>query len=75
MNPILAGFGHIDRSAKINIDHLHNDCMELFAYFNFKLVEALVKSTRLSLDLLKKRVGSSRFVQFCNDDDLITYTL
>ncbi|XP_046493196.1 dynein axonemal heavy chain 8 [Neodiprion pinetum] len=57
--PFEPGFGHIDRSTKINIEHLQNDCMELFAYFNCKLIEALVKTTKSSLDLLKKRVGSS----------------
>ena len=38
--------------------------MELFAFFNFKLIEALVKSTRNALDLLKKRVGMTRFKNY-----------
>ncbi|XP_024940596.1 dynein heavy chain 8, axonemal [Cephus cinctus] len=57
--PFEPGFGNIDRTNKINIHRVHNDCMEMFAYFNFKLIEALVKCTKISLDALKKRVGTS----------------
>ncbi|XP_018400014.1 PREDICTED: dynein heavy chain 8, axonemal [Cyphomyrmex costatus] len=53
--PFEPGFGHIERTNKVKINQVHNDCMELFAYYNNKLIEALVKSTKNSLDLLKKK--------------------
>ncbi|KAL6445584.1 hypothetical protein ACFW04_000844 [Cataglyphis niger] len=53
--PFEPGFGLIERTNKVKINQVHNDCMELFSYFNNKLVEALVKCTKNSLDLLKKR--------------------
>lgn len=40
---------------------MHNDCIELFAYFNNKLIEALVKCTKNSLDLLKKKATIMRY--------------
>ncbi|XP_029675665.1 LOW QUALITY PROTEIN: dynein heavy chain 8, axonemal-like [Formica exsecta] len=53
--PFEPGFGHIERTNKVKINQVHNDCMELFAHFNNKLVEALVKCTKNSLDLLKQK--------------------
>ncbi|XP_026831330.1 dynein heavy chain 8, axonemal [Ooceraea biroi] len=53
--PYEPGFAPIERTNKVNIHRIHNDCMELFAYFNHKLIEALVKCTKNSLDLLKKK--------------------
>lgn len=35
--------------------------MELFAYFNNKLIEALVKCTKNSLDLLKQKATMIRY--------------
>lgn len=35
--------------------------MDLFAYFNSKLVEALIKCTKNSLELLKKQITVIRF--------------
>lgn len=43
------------------LNRIWNDCMELFTYYNNKLIEALVKSTKNSLELLKRRIGSSRY--------------
>ncbi|XP_058810344.1 dynein axonemal heavy chain 8 [Phymastichus coffea] len=56
------GFNVIEKLISINIKHFHNDCMELFAYFNQKLVDSLVKCTRKTLEMLKKIVGSSNIV-------------
>ncbi|XP_018374249.1 PREDICTED: dynein heavy chain 8, axonemal [Trachymyrmex cornetzi] len=53
--PFEPGFGYIERTNKVKINQVHNDCMELFAYYNNKLIEALVKCTKNSLDLLKKK--------------------
>ncbi|XP_036143732.1 dynein heavy chain 8, axonemal [Monomorium pharaonis] len=53
--PFEPGFGYIERTSKVKISQVHNDCIELFAYYNNKLTEALVKCTKNSLDLLKKK--------------------
>ncbi|KAL0129655.1 hypothetical protein PUN28_001727 [Cardiocondyla obscurior] len=53
--PFEPGFGHIDRTNKVQIHQVHNDCMEIFACYNNKLIEALVKCTKNSLDLLKNK--------------------
>lgn len=37
-----------------------NECNELFAYFATKCVEALIKCTRQSLDMLRRRASVSR---------------
>ncbi|KAF7401630.1 hypothetical protein HZH68_007450 [Vespula germanica] len=52
--PYETGFAPVSKS--INITQIHNDCMELFAYFNNKIMEALVKCTKSSLELLRRRV-------------------
>jgi len=39
--------------------------MELFACYNNKLIEALVKSTKNSLDLLKKKATIMRYFNMC----------
>ena len=52
---------------KVHLNQLHNDCNELFSFFNFKLIEALVKSTKNALDMLKKRVGMYRLKVFFQD--------
>ncbi|EFN77895.1 Dynein heavy chain 8, axonemal [Harpegnathos saltator] len=49
------GFGPVERTSSVRINQVHHDCMELFAYFNNKLVEALVKCTKTSLDLLRTK--------------------
>ncbi|XP_063992717.1 dynein axonemal heavy chain 8 [Diachasmimorpha longicaudata] len=54
-----AKFADVDVSAPINIGRIHNDSMDVFTHFNNKLVEALVKCTKTSLEMLKKRVGTS----------------
>lgn len=40
--------------------HAINESNELFAYFATKCLEALIKCTRQSLDLLRKRASVSR---------------
>ncbi|XP_034939850.1 dynein heavy chain 8, axonemal [Chelonus insularis] len=52
------GYKSTDESAKVNLTRIHRDCMEVFTYFNNKLVEALVKCTKRSLEMLKKRIGT-----------------
>lgn len=60
----IIGFAPIERTRKVQINKVHNECMELFAYFHNKLIEALVKCTKNSLELLKKHVIVTRFVKF-----------
>ncbi|XP_015117111.1 dynein heavy chain 5, axonemal [Diachasma alloeum] len=50
-----AKFADIDVSAPINIGRVQNDCMDVFTHFNNKLTEVLVKCTKRSLEMLKKR--------------------
>ncbi|CAL7938026.1 unnamed protein product [Xylocopa violacea] len=57
------GFAPIERTRKVQINKVHNDCMELFAYFHNKLIEALVKCTKNSFELLRKHVTVLRFIQ------------
>ena len=38
---------------KYDITLLHIDCVELFAYYNHKIIRALVKCTKSSLEKLK----------------------
>ncbi|KAK9298339.1 hypothetical protein QLX08_008257 [Tetragonisca angustula] len=61
------GFAPIERTRKVQINRVHNDCMELFAYFHNKLVEALVKCTKNSLELLKKKVTNMSHLIHDND--------
>ncbi|KOX80134.1 Dynein heavy chain 8, axonemal [Melipona quadrifasciata] len=62
------GFAPIERTRKVQINRVHNDCMELFAYFHNKLVEALVKCTKNSLELLKKKVTNTSYLIQDNDE-------
>ncbi|XP_045464438.1 dynein axonemal heavy chain 8-like isoform X2 [Harmonia axyridis] len=52
-----AGFKEIDREVQLTMEMIHNDCIELFAYFNMKLYESFVKSTKSSLEQLKKEAS------------------
>lgn len=61
INLLNIGFGHIERTHKVKISQVHNDCIELFACYNNKLIEALVKCTKNSLDLLKKKATIMRY--------------
>ncbi|KAF5281562.1 hypothetical protein FQA39_LY05097 [Lamprigera yunnana] len=48
-------FRDVDLHLLEDINIIHNDCRDMFSYFNSKVVESLIKSTRLTLDILKKR--------------------
>ncbi|XP_050681188.1 dynein axonemal heavy chain 8 isoform X2 [Leptidea sinapis] len=47
--------------------HSINECNELFAYFATKCLESLIKCTRTSLDLLRKRASVSSFLTMTTD--------
>lgn len=38
-----------------DVSQLHIDCMELFAYYNHRMIAALVKSTKRSMEFLRTR--------------------
>lgn len=44
---------------KYDVTLLHIDCVELFAYFNHKVIAALAKCTKRSMEILKKRSNIS----------------
>ncbi|XP_047526251.1 dynein axonemal heavy chain 8 [Pieris napi] len=46
-----------------------NECNELFAYFATKCLEALIKCTRQSLDVLRKRASVSSFLTMTTDPE------
>ncbi|XP_017775151.1 PREDICTED: dynein heavy chain 8, axonemal [Nicrophorus vespilloides] len=54
-----AAFKEIDRNQNFDIGLIHNDCIEMFAYFNMSMTDALVKCTKTSLDQIKKRAAST----------------
>lgn len=49
-----AGFKDYD-GLKYDVTQLHNDCVELFAYYNHRIISVLVKCTKNSLEKLKNR--------------------
>lgn len=53
-------FKEIDRHQLIDQYALQSDCIEMFAFFNMKLIDSLVKATKLSLEQLKRRATSAR---------------
>uniref|UniRef100_A0A6P7H2C1 Dynein heavy chain 5, axonemal-like n=1 Tax=Diabrotica virgifera virgifera TaxID=50390 RepID=A0A6P7H2C1_DIAVI len=53
-----AAFKEIDRSVTKELSSIHDDCMDMFTYFNMKLVDALIKSTKYSLEQVKERATS-----------------
>ncbi|CAG9764101.1 unnamed protein product [Ceutorhynchus assimilis] len=53
-----AAFKEIDRNVPLDLTNIHSDCIEMFAYFNMKLTDALIKATKLSLEKVKQRATS-----------------
>ncbi|CAG9816206.1 unnamed protein product [Phaedon cochleariae] len=53
-----AAFKEIDRNAPLDLASIHADCIEMFAFFNMKLVDSLNKATKLSLENVKRRATS-----------------
>lgn len=40
---------------------LHNDCMDVFSYFFGKCVDTMATSSRLSLEILKKKMQTNKY--------------
>lgn len=51
-------FKEIDRNVPMDIRSIHNESLEMFAFFNMKIIDALVKCTKLSLEEVKRRATS-----------------
>lgn len=56
---IFSGFKDYD-GLKYDVTQLHNDCTELFAYFNHRIIAVLVKCTKTSLEKLKNRTNLTK---------------
>ncbi|KAJ2947929.1 hypothetical protein O0L34_g9722 [Tuta absoluta] len=52
-----------------DVQHFINEANELFAYFSTKCMEALIKCTRQTLDMLRKRASVSSFLTMTNDPE------
>ncbi|KAI4504021.1 hypothetical protein M0802_000492 [Mischocyttarus mexicanus] len=55
--PYKLGFAPVSKTVKIT--QIHHDCMELFTYFNNKMMEALIKCTKVALELLRRKVETT----------------
>ncbi|KAJ8919736.1 hypothetical protein NQ315_006264 [Exocentrus adspersus] len=53
-----AAFREIDRNVPLDLASIHSDCIEMFSYFNMKIMDALIKCTKMSLEKVKKRAVS-----------------
>ncbi|XP_072937033.1 dynein axonemal heavy chain 8 [Epargyreus clarus] len=64
-----AAFLEIENPDRFEPQHAINECNELFAYFATKCLESLIKCTRQSLDLLRKRASVSSFLTMTTDPE------
>ncbi|CAH0727356.1 unnamed protein product, partial [Brenthis ino] len=64
-----AAFMEIENPDRFEPMHAINECNELFAYFATKCLESLIKCTRQSLDLLRKRASVSSFLTMTTDPE------
>lgn len=60
----ISAFMEIENPDRFDVTPIINECNELFAYFATKCVESLIKCTRTSLDILRRRASVSRFLTF-----------
>ncbi|XP_060805314.1 dynein axonemal heavy chain 8 [Amyelois transitella] len=64
-----AAFLEIENPDRFEITPTINECNELFAYFATKCLEALIKCTRQSLDMLRRRASVSSFLTMTIDPE------
>nr|XP_026487863.1 dynein heavy chain 8, axonemal-like [Vanessa tameamea] len=64
-----AAFMEIENPDRFDTTPAINECNELFAYFATKCLESLIKCTRQSLDLLRKRASVSSFLTMTTDPE------
>ncbi|XP_061708954.1 dynein axonemal heavy chain 8 [Cydia pomonella] len=64
-----AAFLEIENPDRFEPQHAINESNELFAYFATKCFESLIKCTRTSLDLLRRRASVSSFLTMTTDPE------
>ncbi|KAL0851104.1 hypothetical protein ABMA28_006975, partial [Loxostege sticticalis] len=64
-----AAFLEIENPDRFDVLPTLNECNELFAYFATKCLESLIKCTRQSLDLLRRRASVSSFLTMTTDPE------
>ncbi|CAB3256562.1 unnamed protein product [Arctia plantaginis] len=64
-----AAFLELENPDRYDIVPTVNECNELFAYFATKCLEALIKCTRQSLDMLRRRASVSSFLTMTTDPE------
>ncbi|XP_049886262.1 dynein axonemal heavy chain 8 [Pectinophora gossypiella] len=64
-----AAFMEVENPERYETLHAINECNELFAYFATKCLESLIKCTRQSLDLLRRRASVSSFLTMTIDPE------
>ncbi|XP_028156116.1 dynein heavy chain 8, axonemal [Ostrinia furnacalis] len=64
-----AAFMEIENPERFDVLPTLNECNELFAYFATKCLESLIKCTRQSLDLLRRRASVSSFLTMTIDPE------
>ncbi|XP_034837309.1 dynein axonemal heavy chain 8 [Maniola hyperantus] len=64
-----AAFMEIENPDRYEPTHAINECNELFAYFATKCLESLIKCTKQSLDILRKRASVSSFLTMTTDPE------
>ncbi|KAI8438606.1 hypothetical protein MSG28_011048 [Choristoneura fumiferana] len=64
-----AAFLEIENPDRWDLQPAINECNELFAYFATKCLEALIKCTRQSLDMLRRRASVSSFLTMTTDPE------
>ncbi|XP_037867099.1 dynein axonemal heavy chain 8 isoform X4 [Bombyx mori] len=64
-----AAFLEIENPDRFDVLPTINECNELFAYFATKCLESLIKCTRQSLDILRKRASVSSFLTMTTDPE------
>ncbi|KPJ08753.1 Dynein heavy chain 8, axonemal [Papilio machaon] len=62
-------FLEIENPDRFDVTPTVNECNELFAYFATKCLESLIKCTRQSLDILRKRASVSSFLTMTTDPE------
>ncbi|KAJ0182474.1 hypothetical protein K1T71_001843 [Dendrolimus kikuchii] len=67
--PDNAAFLEIENSDRFDVLPAINECNELFAYFATKCLESLIKCTRQSLDILRRRASVSSFLTMTTDPE------
>lgn len=66
-----AAFKEIDRNTPLDLSSIHADCIEMFAFFNMKMTDSLVKCTKASMEQLKRRATSTSLADLSSGDPMM----